>query len=240
MSLGSVEGLVVTLLFVLPGAVGIGLRNYLWAGKPLSSFEEILLPLAYSTAALILLEIVTGALGLAPSLKWHLGSYLTNDLLNSEFTNSFRTDLSLWYRFLGFGTCAVALPSFLTWLRRRKFLLKLKPARQISLYSDGFEALFEETRFEASKWDPRWTFGPDESPWLMVDTNDGRRYRGQMMWRSTAPDPAELILIEVTDITDPQDPAWIPGMLLLGGDTMHRLWVMRPDPPPAGATNRPT
>lgn len=228
MTLASVEGLVITLLFVVPGALGIGFRNYLWSGRPLSPLEQVLLPLTYSAATLLLLEVVTGVVGLAPALDWRLGSFLINELLTPSLPARLSTENSLWYRFFVFGFCAAVLPSLLRWARSWSWVRKLKPARHLSLYSDGFEALFEETRFEAQKWDERWRTGPNESPWLMVDTSDGHRYRGQMMWRSTAPDPAELILIEVTDITDPDTPADIPALLLLGADEMERLWIMRP------------
>ena len=242
MSLASVEGLVIGLLFVVPGALGLGLKNYLWAGKQLSTFDQLLLSLVYSTGALLALEVATGLVGVAPKVSWRLGSYLTNELLDPNFVQSFRTDLSLWYRLLGLAAMAVALPPALRWLRTRPLVLKWKPARHLSTHSVGFEALFEETRFEAAKWNDQWRWHPNESPWVYADTADGHRYMGQMVWRSSAPDPPELILFDVSDVTDPTAEEQIPGLLLIGGDEMTRLWIMRPDnvpgrePPPEQAT----
>lgn len=239
MSLASVEGLIVALLFIVPGALGIGLRNYLWAGKQLTSFDQLLLSLAYSTGALLLLEIATGLVGLLPKVDWRLGSYLTSALVDPEFVDNFATDLSLWYRFLLFAAVAIGVPSGLRLLRTSKFVLRWKPARHLSVNSVGFEALFEETRFEASGWDERWRWHPNESPWTYVDTTDGHRFMGQMVWRSTAPDPPELILFDVSDVTHPGAEEQIPGLLLIGAEHTARLWIMRPDnvpgrePPPA-------
>lgn len=227
MSLASVEGLVVALLFVVPGVIGIGLRNHLW-GKEASSFDQVLLSLAYSTSALLLLEIATGAVGLVPQFDWRLGSFLTNDLLSPDFVAAFRSDLALWFRFLSYAVCAAVLPSTLRWLRMQGDLR----TRGLSMHSDGFEALLEETRFEASLWDPRWSGDEYESPWLMIDTDDARRFMGQVMWRSTAPDPVEFILIDVWDVTRPEAPAQIPGLLLQRGESVKRLWVIRPDDAP--------
>lgn len=231
MSLASVEGLVVALLFVVPGVVGIGLRNHLWA-KEASSFDQVLLSLAYSTSALLVLEVTTGALGLVPQLDWRLGSFLTNDLLAPDFIAAFRRDLGLWYRFLTYAAFAALLPSALKWLRTRGAVLILKSPGHRSLHNDGFEALLEETRFDAQQWDPRWSSDGDESPWLMIDTDDGRRFMGQMVWRSTAPHPVEFILIDVRDVTVPEGPSVIPGLLLQRGESVRRLWVMRPGEAP--------
>jgi hypothetical protein len=208
------------------------LRDYLWAGRQLTAFDQVLFALTYSVGALLLLELITGAIGVAPGVDWRLGSFLTNSLLSPRFVDRFTADLSLWYRFLTFAGCAIALPSALRWLRTRSLVLKLKAFRHLSLHRDGFEALLEETRFEAGRWDDRWAYGPNESPWLMIDVDDGHRYMGQMMWRSTAPDPLELILIDVKDVTDPATPAEIPGLLLLSGEDITRVWVMRPDNSP--------
>jgi hypothetical protein len=227
--LASVEGLAITLLFVVPGALGLGVRNYLWASKQRSSFDQVLLAMTYSAGALFLLELGTGIIGLATQSDWMPGSFLTNDLLAVDFVARFRNHPSSWYRFLGFATCATALPSALRWLRTRPVVLELKPVRHLSLFSDGFEALVEETRFEAADWDERWTFEAEVSPWLVVDLEDGQRYMGHVMWRSTAPDPLELILIDVKDVTDPDALAEIPGLLLVRGEDLTRVWVMRPD-----------
>lgn len=235
MSLASVEGVVVALLFIVPGATGVTLRGFLWPTRTSTAFEELVHAVACSTAALLLLEIVTGIAGLLPWNEWRLGTFLINALLADALPSQLQQDLALWYRLLLFAVVAVAFPSLIQSLRTRPRVLRLTRVEHMSLYNDGFEALFQETSSEAAKWDERWRSSGDESPWIMVDTEDGRRYRGQVMWRSTPPEPPELILINVSDVSYPDDVVDIAGVLLIGGHTITRLWMMRPggENPPA-------
>ncbi|HEV2757397.1 MAG TPA: DUF6338 family protein [Actinomycetota bacterium] len=228
MSLGSVEGLLFALLFVVPGSTGLLVRGYVWPTRRSTGSEELVRAVAHSTGALLLLEVVTGVGGLLPSTEWRLGTFLINDLLGGDLPAQVDHDISLWYRLLLFAVTAVALPSVMQWVRSRPALLRLVRADHISLYNGGFDAMFRETIIEAARWDPRWRLTPGESPWVLVDTDDGRRYRGQVMWRSTAPSAPELILIDVGEITYGDAVVDLPAMLLIGGESIRRLWVMRP------------
>ena len=236
MPLNSLEAFLVTLAFVVPGAVGIGIRDSFWPKRPAQPFEQFLHAIGYSAGALFLLEILTGLIGLISTRPWRLGDYLATELATAH-VGLLVDELAVWYKLLGLAAMAFALPSLVRYIRSSAPVLRLRTMRGISLHNDGFEALFEETLFEAAKWDPRWRFDDNESPWLMVDTQDGRRFRGQMMWRSAPPAEPELILIEVSDITDSEQVIDMSGMLLISGDRIERLWVMKPRPDPAPTLN---
>lgn len=235
MSLASVEGVIIALLLVVPGGVGVSIRDYARSPASKSAFDDLLHALAWSAGTLLFLEILTGLCGLILPVNWQLGTFLIDDLLAEDVAQRLRTEQDLWYRLLTFAFVAAVLPPGLRQLRRIKWVGRIIRAEDVSLYNDGFEALFQETIREAAKWDSRWEIPKSESPWIVVDTDDDRTYRGQIMWRSTPPEPSQLILIDVSDVTDPDDIVEIEGMLLLRGDVIRRLWVMRPDrPPPSG------
>jgi len=64
MSLTTLEEVLIALVFVLPGAIGIQLRNYLWSGRTGTSTERPISSVAFSMSALLLLEFCTWAAGL--------------------------------------------------------------------------------------------------------------------------------------------------------------------------------
>jgi hypothetical protein len=230
MSLASVEGVVITLVLVLPGALGIQLRSYLWSSRDGNTAEVLLSSVAFSLTTLLLLEFGAALVGLIPTLDIGFGSLLLQDILGDD--KVVRPDSDLWLRYLVFATAAISLPSALRWIRMKPWLLKMKRTAHLSLESVGFEALFEESIKEAGRWDVDWKGYGEEGLHVMVDTEDDRRFQGEMMWRSTSPDPPELILINVRDITDAENILNLDGLVLIRKDNMRRIWVLKP---PAGS-----
>lgn len=229
MTVTSVEGLFVFLFFVVPGAVGLGLRDYLWSGRDLSAFEQLLLSVTYSTGGLVVLETAFALWGLLPGAETSFGDFGLRHITDSGSTLGTLTNDGIWVRFLVFVGFSASLPSVLRYLRSTSPVLRLKRVQHLSLHSVGFEALFEESVSEAARWDERWKAVRCETPWLMVETTDDRRFQGQLMWRSSAPDPPEIILIDVSDVTIAEEVQPISGLVLIRDGFIKRLWVLLPD-----------
>jgi Family of unknown function (DUF6338) len=229
MSFGSIEGLLISLLLIVPGGLGIELRTYLWSGRSLTPFEELLRAVSFSISALALCELGGALISLCRDDIYEFGDFLLNEITRIPGGQLASDPSWFWSKFGILAGVAIALPTLFRWLRGRPLILKLKPVKHLSLHSKGFEALFEESIHEARGWEASWAFGPGEYPWLTVEMTDGRSFRGQMMWRSTAPDPPELVLINVSDVTDDDDVFDIPGLVLLGAPFISRLWIMKPE-----------
>ena len=104
MPIGSVEGLLGTLLFVVPGGLGIALRRAIFASQAPSGFTEALHALASALVALLATESIFTVAD--PSSKG-IGDYLLVPL--SEPT-SFPEQLS-WGAYAAFLAAALMLPA---------------------------------------------------------------------------------------------------------------------------------
>lgn len=227
MSLTTLEGVLIALVVVLPGAIGIELRSYLWSGRDGAVTERLISSIAFSIAALLILEFLTAFVGIFPRRHVIFGDFILRELVAAKDPIA-RSSPGVWGRYLVLALVAAGLPSLLR-IRKSSLVLKLKRTEHLSLESVGFEALFEESVKEASKWDDAWTRYTDGGLHVMVETEDDRRFQGEMMWRSTAPDPPELILISVKDVTDSASPVSYDALVLFRERSIRRLWILKPN-----------
>lgn len=215
----------IALVLVLPGALGLQLRSYLWSSRDGTTAEELLSSVAFSLTTLLLLEFGAALAGLIPNVDAAFGSLILRDILGST---EVRSDSGLWTRYLLFAVATISLPSALRWMRMKPWVLKMKRTSHLSLESVGFEALFEESIKEAGRWDDGWKDYDKEGLHVMVETEDDRRFQGEMMWRSTSPDPPELVLINVKDVTDSEKVLFMDGLVLIGKSNIRRVWILKP------------
>lgn len=227
MSLTSIEGILVALVFILPGAMGLQLRSYLWSGTSGGSTENLISAIAFSTGGLLFVEFATAVAGWVSSWSAHFGDFLLKDLVTSSNPIAAASPAT-WSRYLLFAIAVILLPSLLRWLRERPWIIAVKKTGHLSLESVGFEALFEESVKEAAKWDTTWEGYARDGLHVMVETDDDRRFQGEMMWRSTAPEPPEIILINVLDVTDSAAVFSMDGLALFRAQTLRRIWILKP------------
>lgn len=212
MPIGSVEGLLGTLLFVVPGGLGIALRRAIFAAQAPSGFTEALHALASALVALLATESLFAVVD--PSRNG-IGDYLLVPLSEPA---SFPEHLS-WGAYAAFLAAALLLPAIGAWLRR------LPPARNlfraVSPHADGLDYVVHEARPKGTR---------REEVWVTVNTVEDEVLLGQLAWRSTAPDPLELVLSRVRDVSDPtedeQQEEWV---VWLPGDAIRAVWVNIPE-----------
>lgn len=220
MPIASVEGLIFTLVFLVPGGFGVEFRRWIYPSKEPSPFAELLHALGTSGAALIVLEAGAGIYGTVTGWPGGVADALLRPLVEAQGIPS--SDVWAAYMF-GFLPLALFLPALGDRVRRTRWARRAFGG--IALYEGGPDHLFEEVS-EAPQ---------DElAPWIVVQTTDGRSIQGQLVWRTTAPDPLELLLVDIDDVTHPDDPKsggrsvlWIPR------DNIRRLWLI------GEAENRP-
>lgn len=137
MPIGSVKGLLVTLLFVVPGGLGAALRRSLFAAHTPTAFTELLHSLAGSLVALLATET---AFMVIDRDDLGLGDYLLTPLSQPE---AFPSELR-WSAYVAFFCASLALPTFGAWLRR------LPPARwvfrAVSPHANGLDYIMHEAR----------------------------------------------------------------------------------------------
>jgi hypothetical protein len=222
MDLGSTEGLLLTLLFIVPGGLGMQFRRYIYPASQPSAFSELLHSVATSVSALVLLEFVTGVVGFIRTCDFLMGGYLTNDLLQGK-DHLIAEGSQVWVRYLGLAIVAVTLPPVLGRIRNTQPIRKLFGG--IGRFDEGFDDLFEE-RWSGSK--------RDAAPWVVVETTDNRRLQGQVVWRSTAPNEPELTLSSVWDVTDSKNQVALGvGHLWVPAQTIRRVLLHPADAPRA-------
>lgn len=214
MPIASVEGLTLTLLLLVPGGFGIELRRWIFPSKHPSPFAELLHALGASAAALIALEI--GAAAFRAIMGWpgSMGDALLGPLAG---TRGMPTTSDVWFAYLlGFLPLALALPAVAGGLRRARWARTL--FGRIALYEVAPDHLFEEV------WE-----APEKglSPWVVVETTDGRSIQGEVVWRTMTPNPLELLLVSVHDVTAPDEPKFGGGSVLwIPRENIRRLWLI--------------
>lgn len=217
MPTGSVEGLILSLLFVVPGGFGVDLRRSIVPASAPSPFRELLHALGTSGAAIIVMELMFGLAG-AFGQNVGMGDAIVGPVLAAKEAP---VSTFPWGNYLGYLVLALSLPLLAAGIRRSKPLKQI--FRGVSLHSTGLDELFAEI------WPGLPASGGTPAPWVVVETSDGRLVQGQMLWRSTAPHPVELILGDTCDVTDPSDEKqgerwlWIPTSSIGG---------IRVQPPP--------
>lgn len=211
MPAGSFNDLLVTLLFVVPGGLGIALRKSIFATQAPSPFTEFLHSLAASLVALLTTEV---AFGLAAGGRKGVGDFLLVPLARPT---DFPAELD-WAAYVTFILCALGAPAFGAWLRRTG------PARRVfrtlSPHADGLDYLVHEARPQGTR---------ARELWAIVNTEADEAFLGQIAWRSTAPDPLEVVLSTVRDMNDPEETehgddwlVWLPR------ESIRAIWVHVP------------
>lgn len=211
MTIGSVEGLIVALLFVVPGGLGTALRRSTFGAQTPSAFAELLHSLAGALVALFAIEFLFTVFD--PRVKG-LGDYLLVPLSEPE---GFPQNLS-WGTYAAFFGAALLLPLAGAWLRR------LPPGRilfrAVSPHANGLDYVMHEARPHGMR---------REEVWVTVNTTEDEVLLGQLAWRSTAPDPLELVLSRVRDLSDPtEDEQQEDWVVWLPGDSVRAIWVNTP------------
>lgn len=213
MNIGSFEGLVLGILFVVPGGLGIALRRSVFPAQAPSAFAELLHSLAAVLVALLFTECLFVLLDKSSE---GVGDYLLSPLLKTE-TFSKTVD---WSAYVFFGLSALLLPVAGAWLRRRPPLRWILGG--ISPHADGLDYIIHEARPRDLR---------DEEIWATVNTSGDEALLGQLAWRSTAPDPLEIVLTRVRDLNDPneteQESDWF---VWLNRDSIRAVWINVPTP----------
>lgn len=214
MPLGSFEGLLVTLLLLVPGGLGIELRRWIYPAKEPSPFAELLHALGASGAALISLEAGAAVYGALSNWRGGFGDALLMSLVEGH---GIPRSGSVWATYgFGFLTLALVLPALAGRVRRLHFVRAL--FGRLALHDSAPDQLLDEI----------WrSIADGEAPWVVVETTDDRSIQGQIVWRTTAPYPTELLLIDVFDVTQPRRPiTGGGGVLWLPRENIRRLWLL--------------
>lgn len=214
MPIASVEGLALTLLLLVPGGLGVELRRWIFPAKEPSPFAELLHALAASGTALIVLEAGAAIYGWVTAWPGGMGDALLRPLADA---GGIPASGDVWAAYVsGFLPSALALPSIAGAARRAGWARRV--FGRIALYEFGPDQLFREI------WRPP---EPRLAPWVVVQTSDGRSIRGQLIWRTTAPNPLEVLLMEVVDVTHPDRPASGEGAVLwIPRENIRRIWLL--------------
>jgi hypothetical protein len=218
-AIGSVEGFLVALLFVVPGGLGVSLRKNLFSAQIPSAFNELLHALAAALVALLATELAFMLVG--------SGSEGFGDFLVRPLTGPTPVPINMnWDAYIVFTGFALGLPSALAWFRRQKPIRALLGT--LSPHADGLDYLLREALPKESR---------KEGIWVTVNTDAEEAFLGQLMWRSTAPDPTEMVLSRVRDLNDSTEvtqqedwSVWIPR------DSIRAVWVHIPSNTPADHT----
>jgi len=119
MDITSIEGLLVVLLFIFPGAVGdIAMREFLNMLPPRSDFRQLTSALAWSLLALLTIEGVSSVSGST------FGSYLIQPAV--EFGSNAETVGPVASRWVVFALVAAFLPWFVRWVLLRPVMALLE------------------------------------------------------------------------------------------------------------------
>ena len=211
MPIASVKGLIVTLLLVVPGGLGAALRRSAFATQSPTAFTELLHSLAGALIALVAVESTFMVIGGSDA---GFGDYLLKPLASPQ---AFPDDLH-WPAYAAFFTSALMLPTVGAWARRRGPFRRV--FRAVSPHASGLDYILHEAR-------PRLKRG--EEVWATINTIEGEALLGQVAWRSTAPDPLEVVLARVRDLNDPDEAeqqeewmAWVPG------ESIRAIWIHVP------------
>lgn len=144
-----------------------------------------------------------------------IGTYLLCPLLQAR---SFPDSIG-WLAYAVFGVAALALPTAAAWTRRSPFGRAI--LGRISSHADGFDFIIHDALRGYSK---------SEEVWVRVNTMGGEALLGQLAWRSTAPDPLELVMTRVRDLNDPTEEGQQPGWFVhLRGDAIRAIWIHVPE-----------
>lgn len=212
MNIGSVEGLVLGLLLVVPGGLGIALRRSIYAAQAPSAFSELLHSLAAALVALLFTESLFVVIGGGPQ---GIGDYILEPILG---TQAFSETVS-WSAYAIFGMSAIILPTVGAWTRRTPLGRGLLGS--ISPHADGLDYIIHDARPKELR---------HEEIWATVNTTADEALLGQLAWRSTAPDPLEVVLTHVRDLNDPtesgQEPEWF---VWLRSDAIRAIWINVPE-----------
>lgn len=206
MPLSSVEGLLVSLLFVVPGGLGLRVRRHLYSQPAASPFWEALSALGASLIALLTLEVAAGVIGATTRVHAEVGDSLVEPLLFD-----LAEDTLPWTAYFLYFGLAIILPTLGGWVVRTQWFGWLRAPS-----AHGLDYLVEDVRPKEER-----AIGP----WVTVTTISNERFLGWLMWRSTPPDPLELVLGDVTDLNDPDDttdPTWA---LWLPDRSISAAWV---------------
>lgn len=219
MPISSLEGLIVTLLLLVPGGLGVEFRRWVYPARPPTPFTELLHALGASAVALIVLEAAAGIVGWGSAWTGGMGDALVRPLAESS---GIPTDGATWVAYMaGFLPAALLLPVLGGRLRRVGWVRGL--FGNIAFYDSGPDQLLGEL------WDPP---EPGLSPWVVVETADGRSIQGQVVWQTTAPHPFELLLVDVYDITDIERPiSGRGGILWIPRESIRRMWLVTTEGP---------
>ncbi|MGH2703284.1 MAG: DUF6338 family protein [Actinomycetota bacterium] len=179
MTIGSVEGLLVTLLMIVPGGLGSTLRRSFYPMQAPSAFAELMYALAAALLALLTVEFIFTAFSREPFGNQLLVPLVTQD--ESEL------DWNLG-AYAPFFLIALGYPTLGAWLRRLPRVQALFGV--ISPHADGLDLILREALPSRAR----------AGIWITVNTEDDEALLGQLMWRSTAPDPVQLVLGRVRDL----------------------------------------
>jgi hypothetical protein len=218
MPIGSVEGFLITLLFVVPGGLGVEFRRWFFPASTPSAFSELLHALGASSSALVIVEAGTGLIGLVTRTELSFGDALIRPVTEQQ---NVPTGWATWV-YLLFLLLALVLPVMLGWLRRTDRVTSL--FGDIAVSSKSIDHLFAEI------WRPQ---SDGQAAWVIVETEDGRSLQGQVIFRTSVPEPPEVILEDVYDITDPKDVRPGGGLLWIPTQNLKRLWLLPKDAVPA-------
>lgn len=155
--------------------------------------------------------------GLTPWVDTKVGEALVKTLASGS---SLSTISGAWRAYLAFLMLAAFLPVILGRLRRAGFVRRL--FGNIALHENAYDHLFKE------KWEP---LAGRVAPWAVVQTEDGRSLRGQVTWRTTAPNPPAFVFERVYDVTDPDNQLEGAGWLVINGQQIRRFWLLPPQTP---------
>lgn len=213
MPIGSVEGLLITLFVVVPGGLGAALRRSVFASQAPTAFTELLHALAGSLVALAFTEALFMIVDPSPD---GFGDSLLGPASRAEV---FPGGID-WKPYFAYVGLALLLPTTGAWVRRLPRARWL--FRAASPHADGLDYVMHEARPTEHR---------REEVWATVNTVTGEALLGQIAWRSTAPDPLELVLSRVRDMNDPQESeqqedwvVWIPE------ESIQAVWVHIPPP----------
>lgn len=212
MPIGSIEGLLLTLLFVVPGGLGYALRKSIYSAQPPSAFLEAVNSLAAALVALLGVEVV---LMVVHRSAKGVGDYLLSPIARLD---EFDPSALSWRAYAAFCAAAVFLPTIGAWSRRTdaaRWML-----RAVSPHADGLDYIVHEARPKTAR---------KQEMWATVTTTSGESLLGQVAWRATAPDPLEVVLSRARDLNDPseteQEEDW---MVWLPRDSIEQIWIHVP------------
>jgi hypothetical protein len=126
-----------------------------------------------------------------------------------------------WGPFFTFSLLALVIPVLGGWARRWSWVSGLFGT--LSPHSDGLSYIIHEARPRGSR---------REGIWVTAKIETGEVHLGQLLWRSTPPDPLQIVLARVRDLTDPEErdheEDWV---MWLPGSSIKEMWIHIPSQP---------